>query len=109
MDDSTVSHPHLKNTIKCVSLAIYYHIKNNANVIKEEKIKQDNKTNLIMVDERDADSSLEIFDERLHPLTVSNDLHFSLFIFISSFLFLHPCLSILVSILVSPPFSSVRG
>uniref|UniRef100_A0A3Q2PVA5 Cyclin Y n=1 Tax=Fundulus heteroclitus TaxID=8078 RepID=A0A3Q2PVA5_FUNHE len=28
MDDSTVSQPNLKYTIKCVSLAIYYHIKN---------------------------------------------------------------------------------
>ena len=28
IDDSTVSQPNLKNTIKCVSLAIYYHIKN---------------------------------------------------------------------------------
>uniref|UniRef100_A0A3B4XAJ2 Cyclin Y n=1 Tax=Seriola lalandi dorsalis TaxID=1841481 RepID=A0A3B4XAJ2_SERLL len=28
LDDSTVSQPNLKYTIKCVSLAIYYHIKN---------------------------------------------------------------------------------
>lgn len=54
-------------------------------------MKEDNKTNLIMADERDADSSLqvfderdadsslEIFDERLHPLTVSNNLHSCLF------------------------------
>lgn len=27
LDDSTVSQPNLKNTVKCVSLAIYYHIK----------------------------------------------------------------------------------
>ena len=27
----------------------------------------------------DADSSLEIFDERLHPLTVSDNLHSCLF------------------------------
>lgn len=46
IDDSTVSQPNLKNTIKCVSLAIYYHIKN-----------------------RKADAILDIFDERKHPLT----------------------------------------
>ena len=46
IDDSTVSQPNLKNTIKCVALAIYYHIKN-----------------------RTAEAILEIFDEKLHPLT----------------------------------------
>ncbi|XP_064341116.1 cyclin-Y-like protein 1 isoform X1 [Camelus dromedarius] len=46
LDDSTVSQPNLRTTIKCVTLAIYYHIKN-----------------------RDADRSLDIFDERSHPLT----------------------------------------
>lgn len=46
LDDSTVSQPNLKNTVKCVSLAIYYHIKN-----------------------RQFDRRLEIFDEKLHPLT----------------------------------------
>lgn len=46
LDDSTVSQPNLKNTVKCVSLAIYYHIKN-----------------------RQSDRRIEIFDERLHPLT----------------------------------------
>lgn len=46
LDDSTVSQPNLKNTIKCVSLAIYYHIKN-----------------------RHSDRRLDIFDEKLHPLT----------------------------------------
>ncbi|XP_035767170.1 cyclin-Y-like protein 1 [Neolamprologus brichardi] len=48
IDDSTVSQPNLKSTIKCVTLAIYYHIKN-----------------------RDSDRSLDIFDEKLHPLSVS--------------------------------------
>ncbi|KAM9040614.1 cyclin-Y-like protein 1 isoform 1-T1 [Megaptera novaeangliae] len=48
LDDSTVSQPNLRTTVKCMTLAIYYHIKN-----------------------RDADRSLDIFDERLHPLTVS--------------------------------------
>jgi len=46
IDDSTVSQPNLKNTIKCVSLAIYYHIKN-----------------------RKSSVVLDIFDEKLHPLT----------------------------------------
>ncbi|XP_063583607.1 cyclin-Y-like protein 2 isoform X2 [Pongo abelii] len=46
LDDSTVSQPHLTMTLKSVTLAIYYHIK-----------------------KRDADRSLGIFDERLHPLT----------------------------------------
>uniref|UniRef100_A0AAX7W2R0 Cyclin N-terminal domain-containing protein n=1 Tax=Astatotilapia calliptera TaxID=8154 RepID=A0AAX7W2R0_ASTCA len=49
LDDSTVSQPNLKYTIKCVALAIYYHIKN-----------------------RDIDGRmlLDIFDEKLHPLSV---------------------------------------
>uniref|UniRef100_A0A3Q2D9E4 Cyclin Y-like 1 n=1 Tax=Cyprinodon variegatus TaxID=28743 RepID=A0A3Q2D9E4_CYPVA len=46
IDDSTVSQPNLKSTIKCVTLAIYYHIK-----------------------KRDSDRSLDIFDEKLHPLS----------------------------------------
>nr|XP_023682436.1 cyclin-Y-like protein 1 [Paramormyrops kingsleyae] len=46
IDDSTVSQPNLKSTIKCVTLAIYYHIKN-----------------------RDSDRSLDIFDEKIHPLS----------------------------------------
>ncbi|NP_001088434.1 cyclin-Y-like protein 1-A [Xenopus laevis] len=46
LDDSTVSQPNLRSTIKCVTLAIYYHIKN-----------------------RDSDRSLDIFDEKLHPIT----------------------------------------
>uniref|UniRef100_A0A8C4GQD6 Cyclin Y-like 1 n=1 Tax=Dicentrarchus labrax TaxID=13489 RepID=A0A8C4GQD6_DICLA len=46
IDDNTVSQPNLKSTIKCVTLAIYYHIKN-----------------------RDSDKSLDIFDEKLHPLS----------------------------------------
>ncbi|XP_030914495.1 cyclin-Y-like protein 1 [Geospiza fortis] len=49
IDDSTVSQPNLRSTIKCVTLAIFYHIKN-----------------------RDSDRSLDIFDEKSHPLTVSN-------------------------------------
>ncbi|XP_043465197.1 cyclin-Y-like protein 1 [Leptopilina heterotoma] len=46
LDDSTVSQPNLKNTVKCVALAIYYHIKN-----------------------RTSQRQIEIFDEKLHPLT----------------------------------------
>ncbi|XP_043737147.1 poly(A)-specific ribonuclease PARN-like isoform X8 [Cervus elaphus] len=45
-DDSTVSEPNLRTTIKWVSLEIYNHIKN-----------------------RDSNRSLDIFDERSHPLT----------------------------------------
>ncbi|XP_014046238.1 cyclin-Y isoform X2 [Salmo salar] len=50
LDDNTVSQPNLKFTIKCVSLAIYYHIKN-----------------------RDTDGGMrqDIFDEKLHPLSKS--------------------------------------
>ena len=47
IDDSTVTQPNLKNTIKCVALAIYYHIKN-----------------------RVSDGTVPIFDEKMHPLTV---------------------------------------
>uniref|UniRef100_A0A3B5Q279 Cyclin Y n=1 Tax=Xiphophorus maculatus TaxID=8083 RepID=A0A3B5Q279_XIPMA len=48
LDDNTVSQPNLKYTIKCVALAIYYHIKN-----------------------RDTNGGmlLDIFDEKLHPLS----------------------------------------
>nr|CAD7437563.1 unnamed protein product [Timema bartmani] len=46
LDDSTVSQPNLKNTVKCVALAIYYHIKN-----------------------RTSQRHISIFDEKLHPLT----------------------------------------
>ncbi|XP_077451036.1 cyclin-Y-like protein 1 [Stigmatopora argus] len=46
LDNSTVSQPNLKTTVKCVALAIYYHIKN-----------------------RDSSRSLDIFDEKKHPLS----------------------------------------
>ncbi|CAL8284716.1 cyclin-Y-like protein 1 [Gadus morhua] len=46
LDDSTVSQPNLKSTVKCVTLAVYYHIKN-----------------------RDSSHTLDIFDEKKHPLT----------------------------------------
>lgn len=45
IDGSTISQPDLKQTMKCVSLAIYYHIKN-----------------------RTSDCSDPIFDETIHPL-----------------------------------------
>ncbi|EYC02744.1 hypothetical protein Y032_0098g3102 [Ancylostoma ceylanicum] len=48
-DDSTISQPNLKNTIKCISLAIYYHIANRKN--------------------RSHERLMEIFEERLHPIT----------------------------------------
>ncbi|XP_075444764.1 cyclin-Y [Ascaphus truei] len=50
LDDSTVSQPNLKYTIKCVALGIYYHIKNR---------------------DRDGRLLLDIFDEKLHPLSKS--------------------------------------
>lgn len=63
IDDSTVSQPNLKNTIKCVALAIYYHIKN-----------------------RTAEAVLEIFDEAQHPLTVGTKIfdldHIQVFYFL---------------------------
>ena len=46
VDESTVCQPNLKSTIKCVTLAIYYHIKN-----------------------RQSERQMDIFDEKLHPLT----------------------------------------
>ena len=52
LDDSTVSQPNLKNTVKCVALAVYYHIKN-----------------------RTSQRQIDIFDEKIHPLTVSNHGH----------------------------------
>uniref|UniRef100_A0A803YGL8 Cyclin Y like 1 n=1 Tax=Meleagris gallopavo TaxID=9103 RepID=A0A803YGL8_MELGA len=36
IDDSTVSQPNLRSTIKCVTLAIFYHIKNRALFQREE-------------------------------------------------------------------------
>uniref|UniRef100_A0A8C0AD22 Cyclin Y n=1 Tax=Bos mutus grunniens TaxID=30521 RepID=A0A8C0AD22_BOSMU len=51
LDDSTVSQPNLKYTIKCVALAIYYHIKTGM--------------------DPDGRMLLDIFDENLHPLSVT--------------------------------------
>ncbi|EHB05716.1 Cyclin-Y-like protein 1 [Heterocephalus glaber] len=46
LDDSTLSLPNRRNVVECVTLAVYYHIKN-----------------------RDANRSLAILDDRWHPLT----------------------------------------
>lgn len=49
LDDSTITQPNLKNTIKCIALAIYYHIANRKN--------------------RGNERLMEIFEERLHPIS----------------------------------------
>ncbi|XP_021107240.1 cyclin-Y-like protein 1 isoform X2 [Heterocephalus glaber] len=46
VDDSTLSLPNCADMVECMTLAVYYHIKN-----------------------RDTNRSLDILDERLHPLT----------------------------------------
>ncbi len=55
IDDSTVSQPNLKNTIKAVALAVFFHIRNR------------------QFRERDQLEGrlLDIFDEKMHPLSVS--------------------------------------
>ena len=57
IDDSTVSQPNLKNTIKAVALAVFFHIRNR------------------QFRERDQLEGrlLDIFDEKLHPLSVSSE------------------------------------
>ncbi|XP_064598202.1 cyclin-Y-like [Liolophura sinensis] len=54
IDDSTVSQPNLKNTIKAVALAIFFHIKN-----------RDLNGGVDMIDSK----YMDIFDEKLHPLS----------------------------------------
>jgi hypothetical protein len=49
LDDSTISQPDLKTTIRCITLAIYYHIANRRN--------------------RHHERLMEIFEERLHPIS----------------------------------------
>jgi hypothetical protein len=51
LDDSTISQPNMKNTIKCISLAIYYHIVHRKN--------------------RNCERLIDIFEERAHPISVS--------------------------------------
>uniref|UniRef100_A0A8C0QRB5 Cyclin Y like 1 n=1 Tax=Chelonoidis abingdonii TaxID=106734 RepID=A0A8C0QRB5_CHEAB len=41
IDDSTVSQPNLRSTIKCVTLAIYYHIKNRHFLFQREEVPND--------------------------------------------------------------------
>ena len=60
IDDSTVSQPNLKNTIRAVALAVYFHIKNRNRGINGS---------VYPPDEHD-DRLVEIFDEKLHPLSV---------------------------------------
>ena len=79
IDDSTVSQPNLKNTLKAVALAIYFHIRNREH-------KENNSNSGVHVDQINI---LDIFDEKLHPLSVRN-LFVSLIIFI---LFILPTLS----------------
>lgn len=58
IDDSTVSQPNLKNTIKAVTLAIYFHIRSRESTLPN------------------GIRTLEIFDEKAHPLSrepVSDD------------------------------------
>jgi len=62
IDDSTVSQPNLKNTIRAVALAVYFHIKNRNRGINGS---------IYPPDEQD-DRLVEIFDEKLHPLSVSS-------------------------------------
>uniref|UniRef100_A0AC35UAN2 CYCLIN domain-containing protein n=1 Tax=Rhabditophanes sp. KR3021 TaxID=114890 RepID=A0AC35UAN2_9BILA len=49
LDDSTISQPNLKNTIKCISLGVYYHIKNRKN--------------------RGSERLMKIFEETIYPIT----------------------------------------
>ncbi|XP_046543764.1 cyclin-Y-like protein 1 [Haliotis rubra] len=54
IDDSTVSQPNLKNTIKAVALAIYFHIRNRDRLMPPHN----------------AESHIQdIFDEKKHPLS----------------------------------------
>lgn len=57
IDDSTASQPNLKNTIKAVALAIYFHIRTRQENPGENR-------------------TMEIYDEKMHPLSVSNPISF---------------------------------
>ena len=57
-----MSQPNLKNTIRAVALAVYFHIKNRNRGINGS---------IYPPDEQD-DRLVEIFDEKLHPLSVSD-------------------------------------
>jgi hypothetical protein len=60
IDDSTVSQPNLKSTIRTVALAIYFHIRNRRRIAPG--------TYALDLDDR----LIDIFDEKLHPLSVSD-------------------------------------
>ncbi|XP_059178499.1 cyclin-Y-like [Physella acuta] len=59
MDDSTVSQPNLKTTIKSVALAIFFHIRNRAPLDEEKE------QSLAALEP----NILQIFDEKAHPLS----------------------------------------
>ncbi|BFZ15337.1 hypothetical protein BsWGS_18376 [Bradybaena similaris] len=59
MDDSTVSQPNLKTTIKAVALAIFFHIRNRVPPNEEKE------RNLAALEP----NILQIFDEKAHPLS----------------------------------------
>jgi hypothetical protein len=61
IDDSTVSQPNLKNTLRAVALAVYFHIKNRDRVM----------ANGTLCPVEQDDRLVEVFDEKLHPLSVS--------------------------------------
>ena len=67
MDDSTVSQPNLKTTIKAVALAIFFHIRNR---VPMDAQRQQQMAAL-------EPNILLIFDEKLHPLSVSLSLSLS--------------------------------
>ncbi|PNI67157.1 CCNYL1 isoform 5, partial [Pan troglodytes] len=46
LDDSTVSQPNLRTTVKCVTLAIYYHIKNSEKKFQRNTLSMILSTNL---------------------------------------------------------------
>ncbi|XP_075242636.1 cyclin-Y-like protein 1 [Convolutriloba macropyga] len=82
IDDSTVSQPNLKNTIKCVALAVYYHIRNrnstsvtgsmgDHNHHHQHHLLSTNQTHLHPQQQHQQQQEviLEIFNEKLHPLT----------------------------------------
>jgi len=76
IDDSTVSQPNLKNTIRAVALAVYFHIRNRNRAGHLAGLGPGvNGTSVYPGPADDQDDRLqEIFDEKLHPLSVSGSL-----------------------------------
>src|SRR5258708_3924965 len=70
--DSTVSQPNLKVTIKAVSLAVYFHIKNRRRQkdTRQQLLNSNKHQNRQLGTDRDRTRELEIFDERTHPILV---------------------------------------